>query len=165
MADTMITNAPTIQDVQGQLERTSNVDERPDEQQPPAEGSVNLAPESPDTYEMPTLTDANAEAQFRQGAFDAGLSQPEVTILFEEMPKEEMTEESCEAGLREWAGSPMAIKDRLATIDEAFGHLMTDELEALLDEPDSNGRRLGNSVTLIKLLYNSAQRKLGRYSR
>jgi len=124
------------------------------------DSAVSFAPASAADYEMPTFTNANVESQFREGAFETGLSIAEVEILAERLTQtaaESLTEANCDQELARMYGSPMAIEGALETIVEAFG----DQLGRYSDLLDRTG--LGNSAILIQMLHQAAMRKLGRF--
>jgi len=124
----------------------------------PAEGSVSFAPSDPGQYVLPELADPSLGEALRQGAFDTGLSVSEVEILSEQLAAaESLTEAACDAELARMYGSPMAVENVLMTVVQAFGPELA-KYGKVLDETG-----LGNSPQLIGMLFQSAQRKLGRY--
>jgi hypothetical protein len=122
------------------------------------EGSVSFAPSDPSAYTLPELNNPEVSAQLRQGAHQIGLSVSEVEILSEQMtqPDAIWTEPECDKALASMWGSPQEINRHMEVITEAFAP----EIERYSDLLDSG---LGNNPTFLNLLYQAAQRRLGRY--
>jgi len=128
------------------------------ESEQPAGGSVNFAPETADAYQLFELNNSEVAAQFRQGAYDVGLSVSEVAILSEQMtqPDAIWTEPECDKALASMWGSLQEITRHMEVIAEAFAP----EIEKYWDLLDSG---LGNNPTFLNLLYQAAQRRTGKY--
>jgi hypothetical protein len=130
---------------------------------PPA-GQVNFAPESADMYTIPELIGPDGApahqvmADLREGAYAVGFSTAEVEILGQalQQPDAIWDEAGCDRALASLWGSPQEVESRLGLITEAFH-------DQIIEHWDLLDQGLGNNPTLLNMLYQAAQRRLGRY--